>query len=1051
MRHSAGPLQNLTALFASHRVAANLLMVLMILAGIWGLKKLNTQFFPSFELDVITVQVTWRGAAAEDIERSLILPLEEALRSLTGIDRLFASASQGLASIRLELEERSDVDNLLDEVKQKIDSARRELPADIEEPLVQKVTRYEPIASLLITGRHSSAQELRPLARRFEQELLALGVSKIDFKGLPAQEIAIALPAARLHELGMTMDEVARNIRLDSLDLPAGTAAKADGSRQLRSLSQQRDVEGFRQLPLLTDRDGRLLRLGDVAAISLRQRDGQVELLYRDQPAVMLTLLRTEAEDALGAAAILNRWLAQATPQLPPELQLITFDEHWQPIRDRINLLLKNGLSGLVLVILILFLFLNARVAFWVTVGIPVSFLATLAVLYGIGGSINMISLFGLIMALGIIVDDAIVVGEDTLTHVQQGEPGLQAAIGGAHRMLAPVLASSLTTIAAFLPLLLVGGLIGNILIDIPTVVICVILASLVECFLILPGHLHHSIRRAADLHPSRLRLRLEGGFNHFRDHPFRRLVTLAIRFRWATIALALALLILAAGLLAGGRIKFTFFPAVERDLISANVQFTAGTHSATVSRFLGQLEQGLLAAEAELGGNLVKVAFQQQRTANFSRTSAEGSGGEEFGSLFVELLPGDSRSVSNSQLIRHWRSTFEVPAGVEKFSIDVSRSGPPGKAIEIKLSGEDIRQLKQASLTLQERLKGYAGLSNVDDDLPYGKAQLIYDLTPAGKAAGLTLDGVGRQLRAAFDGLEVQSFYQRRDEIEVRVVLPDGERDRLSAVEQLPVVLPDGSTTPLANVVEFRPQRGLDQLQRVDGRLAINITADLDEALANANEILADLRGGALETLQTRYAVQASFEGKNRDQRETIADMTAGLFLALTLIYIILAWVFASYTWPLAVMLAIPLGITGAIFGHALMGLDLTILSLFGLFGLSGIVINDSIVLITFYKKQRAAGCGIEEAIISAACQRLRAVLLTSLTTIAGLSPILFETSLQAQFLIPMAAAIVFGLAYGTLLILLFGPAVLTVIESGRAWLGLKDHWQAPSASAPE
>ncbi|WP_051559913.1 efflux RND transporter permease subunit [Marinobacterium jannaschii] len=1037
MRQYSGPLQGLTAMFASHRVAANLLMVLMILAGVWGLKKLNTQFFPSFELDVITVQIAWSGAAAEDVERSVILPMEEGLKSLTGVDRLFATASQGMASIRLELEEDSDLDFLLDEVKQKVDNIRPDLPADIEEPLVQKIIRYEDIASLLITSKQSPAEELRPLVRRFERELLELGISKIDFYGMPEQEIAIQLPAARLHELGMTMAEVAGNIRQRSVDLPAGTAAKGDGSRQIRSLSQQRSVEGFNQLPLMTDSQGRLLRLGDVADIALRTRDGQVELAYRGQAAIMMTLRRTEAEDSLNSAAILNQWLADIRPTLPPDLQLIAFDERWQPIRDRINLLLKNGLSGLVLVILILFLFLNARVAFWVTIGIPVSFMATLAVLYGIGGSINMISLFGLIMALGIIVDDAIVVGEDTLTHVQQGEPGLQAAIGGAHRMLPPVMASSMTSIAAFLPLLLVGGTIGNILVDIPIVVICVIIASLLECFLILPGHLHHSLRRSEDLHPTKLRLKLDSGFNRFRDGPFRRLVTVAINFRWATMAAAIALLILAIGLIAGGRVKFTFFPAVERDVISANVQFTAGTDSATVQRFLTHVEQELLATEEDLGGELIKVAFQRLRTASFSRTTASGNRGEEFGSLYLELHPADSRSVSNSQLIKRWKRDLTVPAGVEKFTIDVSRSGPPGKPIELKLSGNEINALKQASLDIQRLLEGYTGLSNIDDDLPFGKAQLIYNLTAAGKAAGLTLDAVGRQLRAAFDGLEVQNFYLNQDEIEVRVVLPDAERDRLSLLEQLPIVLPNGSTTPLSNVVSFTAQRGLDTLQRVDAQLSINITTDLDEAVANANEIIADLKAGELQSILDQYGVQASFEGKNKSQRETAEDMKNGLMLALLLIYIILAWVFASYSWPITVMLAIPLGITGAVFGHFLLGLDMTILSMFGLFGLSGIVINDSIVLITFYKKLRGSGLAIKEAVIEAACQRLRAVLLTSLTTIAGLTPILFETSLQAQFLIPMAVSIVFGLAYGTVVILLFVPAVLTVVESLRGRLG--------------
>ncbi len=1033
MAEHIGGLKQLVSTFTQHRVAANLLMVLMLMAGFFGLNRLNTQFFPSFELDVITISVPWSGAAAEDVETSVILPIEEELKSLTGIDTVYATARQGSASFRLELDEDSDIDFLLDEVKQKVANVRSELPSDIEEPLVQRVIRYEQIASLIISSPQGSLEELRPLALRFEQELLSLGINKIDFVGMPDQQLSIELPSAQLHELGQTMAQLADNIQQRSIDLPAGTAARGEGSRQIRSLSQQRDAEGFRQLPVYTDNQGRLIRLGDIASIQLREKDNQVTLSYQDAPAVMLRLRRTENQDTLDSARTLQTWLDQTRPSLPQSISLTTYDERWQPLKQRIDLLLKNALSGLVLVIAILFLFLNARVAFWVTVGIPVSFMATLAVLYAIGGTINMISVFGLIMALGIIVDDAIVVGEDTLTHVQRGEPGLQAAIGGAHRMMAPVFASSLTTIAAFLPLLLVGGTIGNIMIDIPTVVICVILASLVECFLILPGHLHHSIHRAADLHPSMLRLRLDAAFNQFRDYRFRRWVEQAIDLRWATIAGCLALLIIAFGLVMGGRVKFSFFPAVERDTLTANVQFSAGTDRATVQAFLSHLDHTLADADQSLGGGNVKVAFQQLGSNEAPRSSSSSSSGDEFGALIVELTPGDHRTVTTRELNKAWRDRIIKPAGLEQFTIDVAISGPQGKPIEIKLSGTDINVLKQASLDVQTLLKGYVGLSNVGDDMPYGKAQLIYDLTPAGKSAGLTLEAVGRQLRSAFDGIKVQSYYLNREEIEVRIQLPEAERDRLSLLEQLPIILPNGTTTPLVNVVEFRPRQGLDTLTRINGQLSINVSADLDEAAANADQIIADLQTGKLDPILSQYGVSASFEGKNKDQRETLADMKMGLILALGLIFIILAWVFASYSWPLAVMMAIPLGLTGAIFGHWLLGMSLTVLSLFGLFGLSGIVINDSIVLITFYKQLRTQGMAIREAIIEATCQRLRAVLLTSLTTIAGLSPILFETSLQAQFLIPMATSIVFGLAYGTVLILFFVPALLTIIETAK------------------
>lgn len=1042
--------QGFIALFATHRVAANLVMVIMIVAGILGISRLNVQFFPSFELDIITVSIPWSGASAEDVQASIILPVEEELRALDGIKQIFATARDGRASFRIELEESTDRDYALSETKQKMDGVLGSLPSDAEEPLVQLVTRYDQIADLVLTSDRASLEELRNLARTFEQQLLALGIRKIDFSGMPKQEIALQISPDKLNQLGLTLADIATLIRQRSVDLPAGVAAKDDGARQIRSLGQERDVAGFEELPLITRGQGQLIRLGDVSLVERRDQENQVLLFYQGQPAIILSLKRTETEDSLKSADIMNRWLAKTVDTLPQGAEILTYNERWTLVRDRIDLLIVNGISGLILVVAILFLFLNGRVAFWVTMGIPVSFLATLAVLYLIGGSINMISLFGLIMALGIIVDDAIVVGEDTLAHAQRGESARRAAVGGATRMLAPVTASSLTTIAAFIPLMLVGGTIGNILIDIPIVVICVILASLVESFIVLPGHLYHSLRRGSAAKTTKIRQKLDNGFSYFRDAIFRPFVEAAIKFRWTSIAIAIGILIISVGLLAGGRLKFNFFPAVEQDTLNVNVQFVSGSDSGQVIKFLNHLDQTLIETDQALGGEQVKMRLQKLHTARFTRDGANSSG-EEFGSLAVELYPGDHRAVTTTDFIDAWRERIQTPAGIEKFSLDVDQSGPPGKPIEVKLTGTDIAELKRAAIDLQNQLKSYSGLSNIDDDLPYGKSQLIYKLTPAGESAGLRLEQVGRQLRAAFDGIEVQTFFDGRDEISVRLLMTDDQRNRLSTLTALPIVLPDGNITPISNVLEFTPRQGFDSLTRIDGLLSINVSADLDETSANANDIIADLQANVMPTLLASYSVDASFEGKNRDQRETLADMQTGLVIALVLIYVILAWVFGSYSWPITVMLTIPLGLTGAILGHYITGLDLTILSIFGFFGLSGIVINDSIVLVTFYKKLREQGMNVHDAIVEAACQRLRAVLLTSLTTIGGLTPILFETSVQAQFLIPMATSIVFGLAYSTLLILVVVPSLLTIIEGGRERLGLHSVTQdLESVTAP-
>jgi multidrug efflux pump subunit AcrB len=784
------------------------------------------------------------------------------------------------------------------------------------------------------------------------------------------------------------------------------------------------------QITLMADQEGRLIRIGDIAEVERRPQSNQLELTYRGEPTVELQLMRSATADSLESARVMQDWLEEARARLPPDVEVTAFDESWSLIQDRINLLLKNGLGGLILVVLILFLFLNGRVAFWVTVGIPVSFMATLAIVYVAGGSINMISLFALIMALGIIVDDAIVVGEDALAHYQSGEASLEAAEGGARRMLAPVVSSSLTTIAAFLPLMLVGGVIGNILSAIPLVIVAVIVASLVECFLVLPGHLRHAFRHLHHREPGRLRQRLDGAFAHFRDRHFRRLVTLAVDYRGTTVAAALALMLLAMGLLAGGRIGFTFFPNVEGNVVIANAAFVAGTPEDRVQGFLAEVEEALWETDRELGGGLVVTAHIRHAT-QISSSDRPGQKGDQFGAVMAELIPSDSRTVRNEDFIRHWRAKVSEPAGMENFTIVSRRGGHPGRSINVRLVGGTPERLKQAATRVQEALATMDGVSGVEYDMPWGQAQLIYHLTPEGHALGLTVESVGRQLRAAFDGHIAQIFHQGNDEVEVRVTLPDAERDHADTLAYLPVLLPDGNTAPLPTVVGLEYRRSFEVLRHAEAERAAHVYADVDRRVANENDIRQALESGVLAELESRWGITSSFEGKAADQRETMADMGQGLVMALALIYLVLAWVFASYGWPLVIMAAIPFALVGAVTGHFVMGLDLTILSLFGLFGLSGIVVNDSIILITFYKHLREQGLAVREAIIEAACRRLRAVLLTSLTTIAGLTPLLFETSMQAQFLIPMAVSISFGLGFATVLVLFFIPALLSLHES--------------------
>lgn len=1030
-----GQVSGIISVFARHRVAANLLMLAMVLVGVWALTKLNTQFLPSFDVNVITVQTVWTGASAADVERSVTIPMEQELRNLDYLKEMDSQSQSGVSLITLEFQQGTNMSDALQEVKEGV-SLIRNLPEDAREPQIVKQENFEAIASVVVTGAES-LQELRNLIYRLESELLDRGIARVQIVGLPEQMIAIQIPTLHLAELSVPLTTISRKIAQLSRDLPAGTIGRSSVKQQLRSLEQARSVQDFENLTLFSDQTGRLLRLGDIATIDLRPQDDEDIVTYQNQPAVQLNLQRSENSDALESAEILQQWVNDVQPSLPVGVDVHVYYESWKLINERINLLLKNGLGGLILILVLLFLFLNARVAFWVSMGIPVSFLAAIAALYFLGGSINMVSLFAMIMALGIIVDDTIVVGEESLTLYNSGKPILEAVEMGAKKMLAPVLASSLTTICAFFPLLLVGDVIGSILSAIPIVVICVIIASVIECFLVLPGHLYQSFRNLQVVHDSPVRSYIDNRFNHFRDNIFRPFVQRAIEYRYVTLSAALAAFLAVFGLVLGGHVNFTFFPSPDGTQIQAHIEFAAGTPNSIKLDFLNHVEDALKKTNQELSVDdqeLVETVVSFKNRGGFDKGK-----GSQFASVNVELIGPDGRDVTNQEFMDAWRDNITMVPSVRSLIISAPRAGPPGQDVDIQLTGADANVLKSAAMELQGYLKLYDGVSDIEDDFPYGQQQAIFTLTPEGRAAELTIDEVGRQLRAAFTGELVQIFHEPNEEIEVRVLLPDEERYTVSVLDKLPIVTPAGAVVPLDSIVKVSYTRGFDILRHTDTRLSVHVYAKVNSKVTNTNKIISDLKKEALPSIENTFGVKYQLAGRAEEQAETLADMKYGMMLAFFMIYIILSWVFSSYGWPFLVMAAIPLGLIGAIIGHLILGHDLTILSLFGLFGLSGIIINDSIILISTFRALSEQGIPTRQAIVDASCRRLRAVLLTSLTTIAGLTPLMFETSLQAQFLIPMAISITFGLAFGTVLILVVIPAMLSVYE---------DCWQRADSS---
>ena len=1022
-------MNQLISALARHRVAPDVLMLIVFLAGAWALSRINIQFFPTFELQYISVSASWPGASAEDVEKSLVEPLESQLRGIKELSEMVSSSRDGVGSIYLEFPDHTDIDEALDLTKQKTDSALESLPNDIDAPAVTKLARYDNVARVSISG--SNASELRSLARDFETELLGTGIGRIDISGIAKEEIHVLVDDRRLIELGLTFSDIGRRIALENRDDSAGKIESATSQYQLRTLSKHEDVASLGGVPIKTLPDGAVIRLRDVATITRRPRENMHNVSFDGRPAVEFRLQRNLSDNILDSARIANEWVGDKRQELPPSIGIVAHDQSWVAVQDRLQLLLKNGMLGLILVIATLFLFLSGRVALWIAVGIPIAFMACLTIFGMAGGTINMISMFALIMATGIIVDDSIVIGENFLRRIERGDEPLRASVRSAKRMFVPILASSLTTISSFIPLFAVGGVIGAIIFDIPFIIVCVIIAALLECFLILPGHLYASFRkRPFKKAENGIRHRFNNGFNRFKEKVFRPAVTWAVRYRGTTVVSCFAMMVLSIGLMANGFVRYSFFPGADLNVLNVNMTFFVGTPDNKMIEFTRYLESTIPALEEELGDkDLVKHV-----SVYYGARPQRGSPRREGVQMRVELQPGDEREISLDQVAEAWRKKIELTPETETFVISGQRGGPPGSDIEFDLLGDSIDKIKAASLELQSRLENTPGTKRISDDLPFGKQQLIFNLSPLGRRLGLDVNDVSSQLRAAYDGSLAQVFTEGVDEIEVRVMLADERRLDPSYLYQLPIRLPNGEFAALGDLVTLTTRRGFDSIQHINGQAAVKVNADIDSEITSVDEVIAQLNeGDFLNKLEKRHEVSIDFSGKGADEQQTIKDMQFGFLIMLVLIFIILTWVFSSWSTPLVIMLTMPFGVIGSVIGHWVMGLTLSILSFFGIFTLAGIIVNNSIILISFYQdliKERPDE-DLDQLIVEASCLRLRPVLITSITTIAGLLPLVAETSTQAQFLIPMAVSIGFGLLFATLLILLFTPACLSFRNS--------------------
>lgn len=1014
-------------LFTRHPVAANLLMLMMILSGLWAVGRINTQLDPSVAFPGVFIDIRWPGAPAEDVEQLIVNPAEQQLSTLADLQQMTSITREGGSTIRLELPFNSDISAALDEVQDRL-SQIRNFPPDMEPMVARRAVDYEYIASVLIVGG-SSLAELVPLARRAERELYAAGIDRVDFTGLPEDELAIQVGSASLMAMHTTLDSLAAEIRQRSADVPAGIVARSQGGMQLRGMDQRRDLYQFEQLDIQIPGTGELTRLGNIAHIDRRAKVGQPQLMREGRPAIELNLRRATNSDALISARILQGWLATAHAQLPPGVEIEVYEEVGKLLSQQLSVIAKNASSGLILVVFTLFLFLNARTGWWVAVGIPVGLLFGMVFYYYLfNGSINILALITFIMAIGIVVDDTIVVGEDAVSLFEQGLSPEDAVSTAAQRMFMPVLTASLTTLAAFVPLLITGGEVGAVIQTMPMVLFCVIAASLVECFLVLPNHLKHSFNRMDRGHKPKLRAQVDRAFFGFRDRYYRPLLELALARPGATLLTAIGLTVLSASLVLSGRVGINFVTGMSLQMLEANVAFTLDAPTEERERYMRHLELTLRDTDQQLGGGNLSGYYTRLNTA---RLSEENKRGLQYGSMKVEYAWEDVYSVSPQEFVTVWRDKLQPSPWVEQVVVEV-RGGENGGApsLSLVLRGDGIESLKQASEELQQVLMSYEGVTNVIDSLPYGSDQMVFNLTAEGKSLGITTASLGQQLRAAYYGSRVQILNQNQTELEVSLMLPDAERDDIVSLNQFPVRTPRGDIVPLRLVADLSTRRGIDIINHTNGDPSVMVSAWVDSRVNNAERILADVRNGPLPQINQRYGLSAGLGGVSQLNQQLMASLQTGALLTLVFIYLILAWSFSSYLWPLAVMAAIPLGMTGALVGHWVMDVELGIMSLLSFFALAGVITNNSIVLVSFLRRELEAGATLKDAIRNAALSRFRAVLLTSLTTVAGLSPLMFEKFSLAIYMVPVAITLCFGLAVGTLLVLVVIPSLIILIE---------------------
>ena len=1019
--------KGLIAWFARNSVAANLLMWILLIGGVFGAFGIQKQVFPNFEVNIISVRVPYLGAAPQEVEEGVLLKVEDAIKDLDGIKQITSTATEGMGAVTIEVEEDYDVQVVLDEVKSQVD-AIPSFPGNTEKPIVYRTKFQQDVLWIAVYG-DASERELKEFAKNLRDDVANLpGISNVQVVGDRDYEISIEMSEYTLQKYDLTFSEVVNAIRQSSVDLPGGAIKSDNGNILLRTKGQAYTGWEFAQIVLLTRADGSRLTLGDIATID----DGFVEdpqyAMFDNQPAVNVRVKAVGDQNALEISKEVNQYLEKNKKDFPAHIKADAWGDSSFYLADRLNMMLENMFWGGVLVFLVLSLFLKIKLAFWVMVGLPVCFLGTLLVLpmEGLGVSINMLSLFAFILVLGIVVDDAIIMGESAYSEIDAKGHSTDNVIAGVKKVAMPATFGVLTTIAAFSPMLMVSGPFGVIWKTIGLVVIVCLTFSLIESKLILPAHLAHMRLKPYDPAKAnrfqRFRDFFSEGIKSFIKNIYAPFLVKAIKARYVTLAAFVSMLILTYGMFKGDWVRFVFFPTIPSDFVMASVELEPGSSLSQRDKALDTLLDAMYRMDEQLtletGSGVIShaVAFDQ------------GSLG---GQVFAELSKGESREVTDTEIQRRWREFMPEIPGVKTLNFNAPGGPGGGSDLSFEFSSSDITQLELISKDVKAALAEYNGVSDINDTFAGGADEIQLQLKPQAEALGITLQQLGQQVRYGFYGAEVQRVQRDDEEVKVMVRYPKEERNSIGHLETMRVRSPAGQDVPFEQVADIELGKGYDSIIRVDGQRSVTVSAAVDKDIAEPNEVTMEMITRVIPEIMKKYPrVEFKLQGNSREQMEAMTSLAQGLLFALFAIYALLAIPLRSYTQPLIIMSVIPFGIVGAILGHLMLGHAVSVLSICGIIALSGVVVNDSLIMVDFVNRARQEGHRLMDAAISAGTQRFRAIILTSLTTFMGLVPIMFERSLQAQVVIPMAISLAFGILFATVITLLLVPALYVILD---------------------